>query len=118
MTSSNLRAPGAWRTVLLLVLTCTLAIASGCRDAEPEARPNVSILLATTTSVRDTRLLDALLPDFTKASGAEVRVHTGVGENTPQHLYWNRDLPVWEEAGDMVVLADQRGVMHAAKPLE
>jgi tungstate transport system substrate-binding protein len=33
-----------------------------------------SLILATTTSVRDSGLLDALLPDFTKASGIKVRV--------------------------------------------
>ena len=33
-----------------------------------------SLLLATTTSVQDTGLLDALLPDFTKRTGIQVRV--------------------------------------------
>lgn len=33
-----------------------------------------SLILATTTSVRDSGLLEALLPDFTKQSGIEVRV--------------------------------------------
>ncbi len=41
----------------------TLAVASGR-----------SLILATTTSVRDSGLLEVLLPDFTKQSGIEVRV--------------------------------------------
>lgn len=38
------------------------------------AETTSSILLATTTSVRDSGLLDALLPEFTRTSGIEVRV--------------------------------------------
>jgi murein DD-endopeptidase MepM/ murein hydrolase activator NlpD len=69
-------------------------------------------------TLRDAQGNAFVFPDLYLASGAEVRIHTGVGEDTPQHLYWNREAAVWEEAGDMVVLADERGVMHAAKPLE
>jgi LysM repeat protein len=71
-----------------------------------------------TWSLRDAQGNAFIFPDLYVAPGAEIRVHTGVGENTPQHLYWNRDTPVWEESGDMAVLADERGVMHAAKSLE
>ncbi len=56
-------------------------------------------------------------PNLYLAPGAEVRVHTGPGEDTPLHLYWQREAAVWE-GKDMAVLADPNGVMHAAKPLE
>lgn len=56
-------------------------------------------------------------PDLYLATGAEVRVHTGAGEDTPLHLYWGREEAVWD-GKDMAVLADPNGVMHAAKPLE
>jgi LysM repeat protein len=69
-------------------------------------------------TLRDAQGNAYVFPDLYLASGAEIRVHTGAGENTPQHLYWGRETAVWEEPGDMVVLADERGVMHAARPLE
>jgi LysM repeat protein len=69
-------------------------------------------------SLRDAHGNAFVFPNLYLASGAELRVHTGVGESTPQHLYWGRESAVWEEAGDMVVLADERGVMYAALPLE
>ena len=47
-----------------------LSILSGCDSAEMSR----SMLLATTTSVRDSGLLDALLPEFTTRTGIEVRV--------------------------------------------
>jgi hypothetical protein len=56
-------------------------------------------------------------PDLYLATEAEVRVHTGPGEDTPLHLYWGREAATWE-GKDMAVLADPNGVMHAAKPLE
>jgi len=58
-----------------------------------------------------------VFPDLYLASGSEVRIHTGKGENTPQHLYWNRDAAVWGESGDTAILADDRGVIYASRPL-
>jgi LysM repeat protein len=69
-------------------------------------------------SLRDAHGNAFVFPDLYLASGGEVRVHTGAGENGPLHLYWGLDVPVWGDASDMVVLADGRGVMHAARPLE
>jgi LysM repeat protein len=68
-------------------------------------------------SLRDGQGNAYVFPDLYLASGAEVRVHTGAGEDTPLHLYWNRETAVWE-GKDMAVLADPDGVMYAAKPLE
>jgi len=69
-------------------------------------------------SLRDAHGNAFVFPDLYLAPGGEVRVHTGKGENSPQHLYWGLDVPVWGDETDMAVLADSRGVMHAAKPIE
>ncbi len=68
-------------------------------------------------TLRDSRGNVFVFPDLYLGSGAEVRVHTGVGENTPLHLYWKRNQPVWENAGNTAILADERGVIYASKPL-
>jgi LysM repeat protein len=69
-------------------------------------------------TLRDAQGNVYVFPKLYLGSGAEVRVHTGRGENTPLHLYWNRDAAVWQEAGDTVVVADERGVIYASKSLE
>jgi LysM repeat protein len=69
-------------------------------------------------TLRDAQGNAYVFPNVYLVSGAELRVHTGPGEDMPQHLYWNREVAVWEEAGDVAVLADERGVMYAAKPLD
>lgn len=69
-------------------------------------------------SLRDAQGNAFVFPNLYLGEGAELRVHTGKGENTPQHLYWNRDTPVWEETGDTAFLADERGVIYASKPLD
>lgn len=58
-----------------------------------------------------------VFPNLYLATDTEVRIHTGKGTNTPQHLYWNRDVAVWGEAGDTAILADDRGVIYASRPL-
>jgi tungstate transport system substrate-binding protein len=57
--------------LLALFLLLFLAKISAC-ERKQEQTP--ALLLATTTSVRDTGLLDLLLPDFTERSGILVRV--------------------------------------------
>lgn len=69
-------------------------------------------------SLRDAHGNAYILPDLYLAPGGEVRVHTGKGEDSPLHLYWGLDIPVWGDETDMAVLADARGVMHAARPVE
>lgn len=59
-----------------------------------------------------------VFPSLYLGTGIEVRVHTGSGENSPRHLYWNRETAVWGEAGDVAILADERGVIYARKPLD
>lgn len=55
------------RTLPLLLGIALCAIAAS-------AEPKPPLILATTTSVQDSGLLDALLPDFERQSGREVRV--------------------------------------------
>lgn len=69
-------------------------------------------------TLRDGRGNAYIFPKLYLASGAEVRVHTGNGENTPEHLYWGRDTAAWEGAGVRVILADARGVVYADHPLD
>ena len=69
-------------------------------------------------TLRDAQGNAFVFPELYLNTGTEVRIHTGVGENGPLHLYWNRDAAVWEEQGDTVILADDRGVVHASKPLD
>ena len=69
-------------------------------------------------TLRDAQSNAFVFPNIYLGEGAELRIHTGSGENTPQNLFWNRDTAVWEEAGDTVILADERGVVYASKPLE
>ncbi|MBN1934793.1 MAG: LysM peptidoglycan-binding domain-containing protein [Anaerolineae bacterium] len=74
--------------------------------------------LLTGWSLRDDQGNAYIFPNIYLGTGAELRVHTGPGENTPQHLYWGRDTAVWGEAGDTVILADERGVVYASKVLD
>lgn len=58
---------------IMLLLTLT-----GCKQAEPKAQTQAisggSIILSTTTSTRDSGLLDYILPVFTQETGIEVKV--------------------------------------------
>ena len=69
-------------------------------------------------TLRDAQGNVYVFPRLYLGAGAEVRVHTSRGEDTPLHLYWNRDTAVWQEAGDTAVIADERGVIYASRPLD
>lgn len=58
-----------WVLALLAALLVT-----GCAQPGLQGSPSRSLVLATTTSTRDTGLLDALLPDFEAAHRVEVKV--------------------------------------------
>lgn len=51
-------------------------------------------------------------------TGGRIQVHTGTGQDAPGHLYWGRSTAVWQEAGDTIVLADDKGVIYADLELE
>lgn len=48
-------------------------------------------------------------PVFSLDPGANVTVHSGVGNDTPTDLYWGRGAPVWNNDGDLATLADPDG---------
>ncbi len=78
----------AGKTATLALLVCLSVVLAACDNAQPPAKatPNEAngtetIILATTTSVNDTGLLDALLPAFTKKTGIKVKpISVGSGE--------------------------------------
>ena len=64
---------------VLMTLVLSIGLFAGCSggNAEPEQEQQVqngSIILSTTTSTRDSGLLDYILPEFTKDTGIEVKV--------------------------------------------
>ncbi|KDR94867.1 tungstate transport system substrate-binding protein [Peptoclostridium litorale DSM 5388] len=61
---------------ILMALVLSIGLFAGCtgEKAEPEQVQNGSIILSTTTSTRDSGLLDYILPEFTKDTGIEVKV--------------------------------------------
>jgi tungstate transport system substrate-binding protein len=64
------RAPGALgRSVSACILAWVLAAAAGVASAA-----NDHIIIASTTSTQNSGLLDAILPEFSKATGVEARV--------------------------------------------
>lgn len=77
------RRPTSARPVLALLMAGPLVL-SGCADpADPAGAAGTRgpLLLATTTSTRDSGLLDELVPSFTRASGCEVKtLAVGSGE--------------------------------------
>lgn len=62
--------------MLVRTVSAALSLAAGLLVGVPSTRAESepSLLMATTTSVRDSGLLDELLPDFTAKSGIRVRV--------------------------------------------
>ena len=89
----------------------------------PTAETVIVANLGRSVSLKEWTLRDSqgnvfIFPNLFLAAGTEVRIHTGQGDDTAVHLYWNRDTAVWEEQGDTVVLADERGVIYASKTLD
>ncbi len=67
----------ATRAHLLFLVPMLISLVGGVARAEDEAPardPDTQLLLATTTSVRDSGLLDALLPEFRQRTGIAVQV--------------------------------------------
>ena len=79
-----------------------------CLWAAPAGAEQPSLLLATTTSVRDSGLLDALLPDFEKRSGIRVRV-VAVGSGAALRMGA-------EGNADLLLGASARGETVRARP--
>jgi LysM repeat protein len=49
-----------------------------------------------------------VFPPLILFTGAEVRVHTTAGRNTPRDLYWGRTAAAWE-GGELITLRDAAG---------
>ncbi|MFQ6045865.1 MAG: substrate-binding domain-containing protein [Gemmatimonadales bacterium] len=65
---------GSGRSLPLFAILPLLPLAPACARPESRSVGSATITLATTTSVRDSRLLDALLPPFERATGYDVKV--------------------------------------------
>jgi hypothetical protein len=57
-------------------------------------------------------------PDFSLTAGAKVKVRTGVGEDTPVDLFWNRSSSIWNNGGDTATLMDASGNIVSRYPEE
>lgn len=50
-------------------------------------------------------------PGTTLAPGDRITLHTGSGSDTATDLYWDRDSPVWNNAGDTVIVRTDDGTL-------
>lgn len=99
--------------ILLLTLLALGPLAGRSLAAKPTQG---SLILATTTSVRDSGLLDALLPDFTRASDIEVRViAVGTGAALRMGREGNADLLLTHAPAAEQVLVDE-GIVTRRTP--
>jgi len=48
-------------------------------------------------------------PTFTLKAGASVTVHTGSGNDSQGHVYWDKDWYVWNNSGDKAYLRNSSG---------
>ena len=57
-------------------------------------------------------------PDFNLKAGATVKIHSGIGSNSDEDLYWNRSTSIWNNDGDLVTLIDASGIVISSYPNE
>lgn len=62
-------------------------------------------------SVRDEADHRYVFPNFTWATGVEMRLHTGTGADGDGVFYWNATSPIWNNTGDTLWLEDANGEM-------
>ena len=99
------------RSFLFLLFVAVTTLASAASFASER-----SLILATTTSVRDSGLLDALLPAFTEQTGIEVRViAVGTGAALRMGREGNADLLLTHAPAAEQVLVDD-GVVTRRTP--
>lgn len=77
---------------VLSILGCVVIVA-GCGEQRTEQAKPKAIILATTTSTEQTGLLEAILPEFTNATGIEVKV-VAVGSGQALELGENGEADV------------------------
>jgi len=107
------------RKKLFLLALLSVLLLAACTPAGPAKPANPEIILATTTSTRDSGLLDVLMPDFEEKTGYTVKIiAVGTGAALAMGEKGDADVllvhaPPAEmklvEAGDVV---DRRLVMH------
>lgn len=56
------------------------------------------------------------LPDFSLKAGAKAKIRTGVGDDTSEDLFWNRNTSIWNNDGDTATLMDASGNIVARYP--
>ncbi len=56
--------------------------------------------------------------DFSLKAGAKVMIRTGVGDDTSEDLFWNRNTSIWNNAGDLATLMDASGNIVSKYPEE
>ena len=60
-------------------------------------------------SLRDEAEKTYTFPELTVPAGGTVTVYTGSGTDTETELYWGADGPVWNNAGDTVIVTNAAG---------
>ena len=53
---------------------------------------------------------------FTLNAGSKVKLHTGMGDDSAEDLYWNKNTPVWNNSGDVATLKDASENIIASYP--
>ncbi len=56
--------------------------------------------------------------DFVLLAGTSVKVHTGIGDDTEEDVYSNKNTPIWNNDGDIATLTDAEGNVIAIYPEE
>ncbi len=56
--------------------------------------------------------------DFVLLAGTSVKVHTGMGDDTEEDVYSNKNTPIWNNDGDIATLTDAEGNVIAIYPEE
>ncbi len=103
----------------LVLSLSVLAAAGGVTEARgsDSSTPNESILLVTTTSVRDSGLLDALIPAFTRKTGIIVRsVAVGTGAALRMGAEGNADILLTHAPSSEKALVE-KGLLSARVPI-
>ena len=57
-------------------------------------------------------------PDFSLKASGVVKIHTGMGNDTSEDLFWNRSSSIWNNDGDVATLTDASGNIVSRYPEE
>lgn len=59
--------------------------------------------------VRDKNFKTFVFPEFILNSNSEFTLFSGKGNNTETKLFWNSEIPIWDNNGDTLYLKDRNG---------